>query len=364
MSFQLPRKQWKYNDWIDYIIERQNELFSATQGKQLKIYYVHSNDLAKQELISHSKSEKQGDFRLITMNYDESASGRARKIEYWMHEKEPGLLMFFTVSTKEGYARTLRDRIDKTHGLHEMWIKPHSFEIIREFLIVEKKYGIVKFLADRKIDDKTPQRVKENAERHIQYRTDHPLDGVNRLQDLKYHLGVRPRSIDYVAKANRLQITDEGLFHLKSINKETFELMDEVLEKIRAEEKEMRLTSQQFRIKSESMKARTKGGIVESGKLILERELDVNVAQQMTKHFTQFAFVNTKIEAGSLIFSSTVIDRKKGSIFALSANENSIVLVPRFMTTFESFLQFYKYVVEQIDANAVLTKFDKDIESR
>lgn len=362
MSLQLPHRDWEYNEWVQYVIDHKDEVFTSKKGKMLKVYYVHANDSAKERLLSDQMTRKQGHFTVISMDYKESASGKSKQSEYWMHEKEPGLLMFFTAATKEGYEETLRHRISSRHGLHEMWIRPNTFENVRKYLTKEKGCGIVKFLADRSKNDPTPHQVKDKAERHIQYRTSNPRDGVNRLEEMQYHLGVTPRSIDYTLNGNRVQITNEGLFHLKTVTKESFELMDDVIEQIRGEEKVMRETAQSLSFKAEVPTMAQGGGILESAKIALEVELDVTAAKQIVKQFKRFAFIEPKIKAGSLIFSSDVVDRQKGSVFTISATEKGILLVPKYKITFETFLEFYKDVVELVDKKATWNKLSDSIE--
>lgn len=330
----------------------------------LKVYYVHANDESRDALLADKTARNQGQFTVLSMPYKESASGKAKRTEYWMHEKEPGLLMFFTVATKEGYDETLKHRINSKHGLHEMWIRPNTFEAIRKYLTKEMGCGIAKFLADRYKNDPTSQQVKDRAERHIQYRTNNPRDGVNRLEEMQYHLGVTPHSIDYAINGNRVQITNKGLFHLKTVNQESFDIMEEVIERIRVEEKVMRETAQSFRFKPELPNMTEGGGILESGKIALEVQLDVNMAGQMIKQFKRFAFVEPKISAGSLLFSSNVVDRQKGSVFAVSATEKSILVVPKYSVTFETFIEFYKHVVELVDKKATWSKLSDTLESR
>ena len=158
MSLQLPSRKWSFNEWVDYVIGRKNEVFSSKKDTKLKVYFVHSNDSAKKELLTQQFTREEGDFTVITMSYHESATKVKKDTEYWMHEKEPGLLMFFTASTKEGYEKTLRDKIGSLAGLHEMWIKPTTFKKITKNLINEKECGIIKFLADRRRYDDTPNK--------------------------------------------------------------------------------------------------------------------------------------------------------------------------------------------------------------
>ena len=55
------------------------------------------------------------------MEYMESVTGFKKFSQYWMHELEPGLLIFFTSSTKEGYEKTMNKLIRRTQGLHEIF---------------------------------------------------------------------------------------------------------------------------------------------------------------------------------------------------------------------------------------------------
>lgn len=242
MTLNIPESEWKYKEWIEYIIKNKKDVLGSKNDNMLKIYYFHSNQRAKQELEKNAK--KQGEFHIVSMNYNESATKNTKKTEYWMHELEPGLLIFFTSSTKEGYEKTLQQKIRKIFGLHEMWIKPDTFKRIRKDLIKNKKCGITKFLGYRRKYDNNPQEVKEEAERRIHYFTDNPIDGILRLDELEYRLGIMPKTIEYVLHSDKIEITNEGLFVLKTVTQESFNLVDYVIEKIRMEEKDMREIAQ------------------------------------------------------------------------------------------------------------------------
>jgi hypothetical protein len=362
LSLQLPYREWTYTEWVDYIIENKQKVFSSRKDMMLKVYYVHTNDVALRKLLSDPSVKRLGDFKIITMSYQESSTKTKKLTEYWMHEKEPGLLMFFTASTKEGYEKTLQEKIGRIAGLYEMWIKPNTFKKITRHLINDKDCGIMKFLADRTRYDDTPQQVTENAERHMQYRTDNPFDGVNRLREIEYQLGMTAHSIDFASEGNRIQITDDGLFHLKTVTEESFNLMNDVLEEIKGEERSMRETAQSLKFLPRIPVEQENSDILESGKIILERELDAEIAKQITKQFKRFTFLDIKIMAGSLVFYSDVIDKQKGSIFSISVADSSILLIPKYRTTFETFLKFYKSIVELIDENAKLEKFSELVE--
>lgn len=362
MSLQLPVKEWKYNEWVDYIIENKKEVFGDRKERNLKVYYVHCTDEARNRLKENSL--QRGEFNVISMQYQESASRSRKSSEYWMHEKEPGLLMFFTASTKEGYEKTLKNTIDRSFGLHEMWIKPDTFDRIIAHLTSNKDCGIAKFIASRTKEDILKSRVSEEARRHVQYRTSNLKDGINRLEDFRHSLGVRPHSINFVSNGHTIQITDLGLFHLKSVTRDTFALMDEVLEMVRDEEKDMRTFAQALKFVKTSTNSDPFESVLESGKISLGIELDINQANEIIDKFqSRFAFIDPNIERnGSLMFYSTLVDRQKGSVFNISANKNSILLIPKYRITFETFITFYKYVVEQVDPKATWAKLSEIVE--
>jgi hypothetical protein len=70
---------------------------------------------------------------------------------------------------------------------------------------------------------------------------------------------------------------------------------------------------------------------------------------------TEFSFIDTSIREGSFSFSATVVDDIKGTVFGLSGSTDRMILVPMHRTTFESFIRFYKLVIESLDEEA---KFD------
>ena len=362
MSLQLPNKDWKYNDWVDYVIKNKLEVFGEKKEKNLKVYYVHCTDQARDVL--REKSQAKGDFDVIAMPYQESASRTHRSSEYWMHEKEPGLLMFFTSSTREGYEKTLKNYIDNSVGLHEMWIKPDTFDRTVQYLTTEKGCGISKFIASRTKDDILKHKVPEEARRRVQYRTSNLRDGINRLEDFRQTLGVRPHSINYVYNGQTIQITDLGLFHLKTVTRDTVDLMHDVIDMVRDEEKEMREFAQALKFVKTSDGARPFESVLESGKISLNIELDTNQASDIIEKFqSRFAFIDPVVERdGSLMFYSTIVDRQKGSVFNISGNKSSILLIPKFRVTFETFITFYKYVVEQVDGRATWAKLSDIVE--
>ncbi|MDN5868609.1 MAG: hypothetical protein L0H55_14585 [Candidatus Nitrosocosmicus sp.] len=350
----IPEQEWKYKEWVEYIIKEKEKVFSSKKENMLKVYYIHADKRSTQKLLEPAK--RFGEFYLITLHYEYPSTGSKISAEYWIHEKEPGLLMLFTSSTREGYEKTLKNKLRTAFGLYHMWIKPETFKIVRDDLIENKNCGILNFYGERKRNEyKVISYVKEHANRKLYYRTDNKDDGIKRVKELEYHLGLSVRSIEFVYENSRVQITTEGLFHLKKINQKAFELMDHVIEKIREEENQMRNITQS--ITTEIVKDKNIENYKSMpGRIQFDEEQDKeSTTELIAKLKSHFVFFEPKFVAIDPIHMiSDVIDRNKGTIFSIIAFKNSIILMPKYKVTFESFLEFYKEIVENIDESAKL----------
>lgn len=350
MQLRLPSQKWKFSEFRQYIIENAEDVFSGPRKRWLKMYYIYINDEALSDLKRKLEPIEQGDLLKFQLSYKESASQRSKEEPYYMEMVEPGLARFFTSSTKEGYEKTLRRRISRTRGLSDMWMRPETFEKVKNFIVNEYGAKIKGFLSLSSIDDDDKARIRPHVKRRIHYRGD---DGIESLSELKTWYGVSPISIDFKIKRNLFQITNEGLFTLKTPNETTFEIVDRVLELIREEQIKQKETAL-------GLKFETRNNIVtlESAKIILPTtELLTTSTNVLVNNFQGFVFTDICSTEGSVDFSATVIDRYKGSVFDLSMSERDIVLIPRYKATYESFLNFYRNVVEVFDRHATFQPF-------
>lgn len=346
----VPIRDWKYSEFTKYVIENSKEVFNGPKRRWLKMYYVYIDSNALDLLEKKLQPIKQGDLLRFEMGYKESASQTTQRIPYYMVEIEPGLFCFYTSSTREGYEKTLRRVIQRTRGMSEMWIRPEIFERIKEHVITNFDAKIDGFLSLSSKNEEEEARVRPRIRRRIHYRGS---DGIDAINELKMWYGVSPISIDFVLDFSKFQITHEGLFTLKHPNEMTFRIVNSVLELIREEQIAQKDIAKQLRFDTEQDN-HNKRAIVESGKINL---LSYTLTQEDTHRFinkfdSNFAFIDAYSSPGSVDFAATVVDRHKGSIFDVSVENSSITLIPRFETTYESFLNFYRKVVETFDRKA------------
>lgn len=74
---------------------------------------------------------------------------------------------------------------------------------------------------------------------------------------------------------------------------------------------------------------------------------------------SDFSFVDTSISEQPLIFTATVVDETKRTIFGISGNENELTIIPKHRVTFESFIGFYNFVIENFDQGAKMRLFSE-----
>ena len=347
----IPNKKWNVNEFKEYIAENSKDVFEGPRRRWLKMYYVYINDKALEKL-QKSEPSTQGDLLKFQLAYTESASQRTKQAPFFMEMIEPGLACFYTSSTKEGYEKTLRKRVQRTRGMSEMWMRPVIFEKVKDFVVNKYDANIKAFLSLSSRDEEEKARVRPYVKRRIHYRGE---DGLDSMQELKTWYGVSPVSIDFKIKGNVFQITHEGLFTFKTPNEQSFEIASEVMELIRSEQIKQKDTAIQLKYDVTPKL----GATIEAGVIKLPtNELIQDSAEILINQFSgNFSFTDTCFAEDAVDFSATVVDRHKGSIFDLTMSDKKLVLVPRFDSTYESFLTFYRHVVEVFDRKATFQIF-------
>ena len=179
----------------------------------------------------------------------------------------------------------------------------------------------------------------------------------------------------------KIQIHRNGLFVIRHINRKSLGVLQDVIERVIAEQIRVRNTSEKFTISTKQLQIHgqeLKLSRVVAGKIILPNAvLSVNMINDMfvpseeyelghmdyvdnddDMHF-DFSFVDTSIKEHPLIFTATVVDETKRTIFGISGSENEITIIPKHRITFESFIGFYNFIIENFDREAKLKLFSE-----
>ena len=368
----IPPNDYSLDTFLQYLAENTQELFTRKERKWLKVYliFVQSDWL---KLFEKFKPEKFGEITHITMELDSPVS-----IDFYVYERAPGLLMFFTSSTEDDYERSLKRFIDSTRGITEMWIPPDRIEEAKVHILSRYSGRIYRFIGRRTTITATPVKVRPEFKRRINYSG---ADAGETLKEMEYMYGVLPISIDFAVAEGNVKLTNDGLFVLRTINKKTLEIMLDVVHIILGEQRSLQSVTQNVSAKTEIVRigekefkvpeivaARIRLETQKLNAVLVERlfgqrepVFEDEGSPSQTSLASEFSFVDTTVMEGSLQFSGTVVDEFKGTVFGLSGGENEILLIPKHYTTFESFVRFFRMVVEDIDKDAKLSLLSEQL---
>ncbi len=357
----VPDREYTLDELERYIAQRGKDVLSHGDTRnEIKVFFYLTDRTDWESLFRPYEVNRLGDVLRVRVPISSDSRRRQAKDNYFVSPYEPGLLKVLTSATIEHHDEGLGRELRLTRGITEMWIPSPQFARILSDL--EERYPsmrIANFVARRDPNDQTDCRLRPENDRRFNYTGN---DGKEVLKELLYYYGVHPTSVYCdLAPGVSLKVYEEGLFILKTINYETFEELSHILSLIREDMLELRATATglRFDIGALSTELGTiKMPTIQAGRVKLESvELTGPVAEEFTKNAEEFTFLDLSIEEGSLSFSATVVDELKRAVFDVSGTKNSLVLIPKYQTTFESFLRFYRYVKESLDSKATFVAF-------
>lgn len=331
-------------------------------GEEFRIYCL---TISGEDISVYFPSDcvtKMGEITKITLPYVDKKDERREAI-FYAGRYETGLFLLFTTTTNEGFIKTIGNIIRRKRGISQMWIHPKQFEATRNYILKKtKNTNIIFFSAKRTPEDKIPSEIRPDYERTIVY---HGIDGKEALEEMRYYYGVIPQNILYeIDYTKKIRISTEGVFALEPYEYDTITTFFKVLDLIIIEVLNLKRTTEKIKFEFREVKTEQKTlivPIVESGRINLSNKKKLTVSDAETivnsaKNY-YFSLIDVAIEEGSLFFDATVIDESKEVVFNISASETDIILMPKQNWTFESFIQFYRLIAENIDQNATITLF-------
>jgi hypothetical protein len=334
-----------------YLKENAEELCKEEKRRYwLKIYCILvSNDTWK-NLFQNDEIEQLGEIFKITLKGDDE---NLQENVYYLMEYQKGLLLLFTTANQEIYEKNLSKRLDQSRGAASMWINPDLFRLFWQGVLKETDGYISRFVAHRLSFD-TDAVIRPNYTRRISYSG---KDATQTLEEVVETYGVRPSSI-YIQVSSDLQVhlTNKGLFSAQIATPEVFDLFYKYLDIIKIPILQIKDISSAFKFELVKDSFDLKKPKIEAGTIKLNAgQFDELLARNVIKNLSKtkrFSFINTHTEYGSFSFSAIVIDEIKGSVFNVNMVGSEIRIIPKFDSTFESFMSLYQEFVETIDKNA------------
>ena len=351
-------------------MEHGDEVFSKDM-KRLKCYLLYI-DRNWKKIFRDAGPVEMGDMMEISFLDNDKA------VSFYAYEWSPGIIMMFASSTQDEYERTLWNFMQDKVGVSQLWIKPTVLEDLKNYLVSTHEAQIYRFIARRHKFWKTPARIRPDENRRISYSGEDAFRFLKEVQEL---YGVIPSSIDMRIGDSKLQINRSGLFVVRRINLKSIGILMEMVGRVVDQQITLRNTSEKFNVATKEVTLGNKHFRVPqvvAGKIVLPgvrlsgvmisrmfgHEYDPENSQREDNEDdydiqADFSFVDTFVREGPFVFSATVVDETKGTVFGLSGIENEIALIPKHRTTFESFIKFYNFITEEFDQEAKLTTFSE-----
>jgi len=354
---ELEEREYSLNDFCRYLVAHSEELLEDRARNEVKSYLFFV-DKPWEDFFDEFESHSYGDLTTVKVP---SRDSEIRDYEtYYKFDFGEGIALVFTVANKGDYESTLQKTVRRERGIAEVWIRPSITRKIRDFILdMHPETRIDYFVAKRGEKDIAPAKLRPRFKRRFSYTGD---DGRHVLEEIEHLYGALPTSVSYeVSPSLKFKVYEDGLIILCTMNDQTFDLVSEILGMTVREVQMSRLVA--TRMKNEVDLLELEGGHVKipsvlAGELHLteHRKLDKGIALDFVENVKGYSLLDIHAEQGSLIFSATVIDNAKGSVFGISASEDTIQLIPRYKSTFETFLGFRRQVAELIDEDAELVE--------
>lgn len=352
----IEERPYSKEEFKNYLLKYSKQIFEVEERKSwLKIYsLLVADDSWKSNLFSEGEIQQFGDIFKVKLDETDEEGNRKENV-YYIYEEQKGLLLLYTNANKADYEKSLGMRIESRKGVARMWISPILFRNFWNGILEDTKGYIYNFRSNRGFINEFSARIRPNFERRIIYSG---KDANQSLEELTELYGIAPYAISIMASENlKLKITNDGLYSAQEASTEALQLFYKHLEIIKKPVLSMSNISKSFNFNFiEESETKLKIPSIKAGVIkLISTEIDGETVKELTKKLENFSFIDKHTETGSLSFTATVIDEIKGSVFDISASGTQILIVPKVRSTFESFIEFYKGIVETIDESAELS---------
>ena len=295
--------------------------------------------------------EEQGDFYELHDTYRKH-NKRFDVYLYLFRHPATGSPTFLTLNSHDGFHRTADKIIRDSEGIYSMWFPPESMALLKGRILEEEGSKLVAFEGKKfGREQKYEEERRPGTRREGEYRAP---DAATTLEERKKEYGITPTHLyfEWPTKGD-FHFRDEGEFVLTRGDPDFF-FNDVVTPGL--EEVEPLNTA----IKSSELHIVERQGVQQIEKETLEIELDspleYNEVGDLIGNMKDDGFYPYSYQAaeGSLLLNGRIVDEASGGMISLSTDGEILSVLPRYESGFDSLLRFYRFVVEQVDADATV----------
>lgn len=358
----IPDGEYTLREFCRVIIDSSEAVLEGYHYNQIKSFFYLSDDDWSDYLQEHYETENLGEITKFVGQY-ENRKGAIQPAKFYVGEYDEDLQMVITAETEEAIRQVLLPVFEESNCLSPMPIMTDDFQKMNRIVLSRYEDMQISEFKSKRVPSLADARVRPEVDREIEYKG---IDGRERLDEFREEYGVVPTRIQYEHENVSLKIDTSGKFTLQTVNEESFNILFDLLKEIVESVLELLDVANSIKFeKREVMPGNLKIQIpeVNSGEIHFDQQVTLMQTENFIKGTKnsdelEFSFTDVTKQAGSLDFSAQVADESRGSLFNVSATEESMRIVPKHDCSFPSLVEFYLAVIQLLDGGAKMHLYE------
>ena len=358
----IPEGEYNLKEFCRVIIDSPESVLEGYHGQRIKSFLYLSDNGWRDYLDEHYKTEQLGDVTKFVGEY-RNRKGAEQPAKFYVGEYKDDLQMVVTAETEEAIRQALRPVSEHSDSLSPMPIMTEDFQTMNEIVLSSYEDMRVSEFKSKRVPSLAEARTRPDVDREIEYKG---IDGRDRLDEFRDEYGVVPTRIQYEHENVSLRIDTSGKFTLETVNQESFNILFELLSEVVVNVLELLDVANNIKFEKKEVEPgnlKIQVPEVSSGEIDFDQQVTLMQAESFIKGTKSsdelnFSFTDVTKQAGSLDFSAQVTDENRGSLFNVSATEESMRIVPKHNCSFPSLVEFYLAVIQMLDGGAKMKIYE------
>lgn len=309
-----------------------------------------STDLPWEQLLTITRGyfsvTEQGDFHELYATHMKHNKEFHVYLYLYQHP-ETGEPIIFTLNSYDEFRRTSSSMIGGTEDLYTLWLRPKELTDLREEILTDEGIRLTGF--DYDTFGKEQQYEAERRPGLKRSGSHDSEDAEHVLEEWKLDYGFTPTQL-------RFDLPSKGTFHFSNDGEfvltrgDTRYLYTNVVESALQKIHPLNTT-----VQASELTVVTDGGIDRIEEKALEMDindtLDYEDVDDLLTAMKSDDFYPYSYQAapGSLLLNGRIVDERNGGMISVSTDGETMTLLPRYESGFDSLLRFYRFIVEEID---------------
>lgn len=358
----IPEGQYDLKEFCRVIFDSPDSVLAGYHGQRIKSFLYLSEDGWRDYLDEHYETEELGGITKFVGEY-RNRKGAEQPAKFYVGKYKDDLQMVVTAETEEAIRQALRPVSEHSDCLSPMPIMAEDFQTMNEIVLSSYEDMRISEFKSKRVPSLADARTRPDVDREIEYKG---IDGRDRLDEFREEYGVVPTRIQYEHQNVSIRIDTSGKFTLETVNQESFNILFELLSEVVVNVLELLDVANQIKFEKREVEpgnVKLEVPEVSSGEIDFDHPVTLMQAESFISATRDsddlnFSFADVTKEAGSLDFSAQVTDENRGSLFNVSATEQSMRIVPKHDCSFPSLIEFFLAVIQLLDGGAKMRLYE------